>query len=372
MTSRSEQGVPGGPEDPKRNPTTAATRSAAYRRRRRGRVPKWVRVLVALALTLFLAAAGTGFVLHRLAQRYDHAVSKEELLDPAARRTDSGVRRSHDVSGPLNYLLIGADHGTSGHGSGGRADTILIVHIPAGLKRAYLVSVPRDLLTPIPADPASGYGGGTEKINAAFQYGGGGPAGARLLSATLSGLSGLRFDGAAIVNFSGFRNVIDLLGGVTVCVDTEVRSIHSGHLFSPGCQEMRGAQALDYARQRYGLPGGDYDRQRHQQQILKAIMKKAGTGNLLTNPVKLDQLIRTIGSAVTVDTNGVPSQDVVRALWGLRPDALIGLQLPTGSEMIDEIYYELPDPGANDLFKALQSADVASWVATNPRWVNRL
>ncbi|MEV1286690.1 LCP family protein [Micromonospora sp. NPDC049679] len=311
--------------------------------------------------------------MHRLVQRYDRAVAKEELLDPAARRTDSDVLQRHDISGPLNYLLIGSDQrGNPGHGSGERADTILIVHIPTGLKHAYLVSVPRDLLAPIPPDPHSGYGGGADKINAAFQYGGGGPAGARLLSAAVSELTGLRFDGAAIVNFSGFRKVIDLLGGVTVCVDTDVRSIHTGQLFSAGCHEMGGGQALDYARQRYGLPDGDYDRQRHQQQIVKAIMEKAGTGKALANPVKLDQLIRTIGSAVTVDTNGVPSQDLVRALWGLRPDAVLGLRMPTASDIIDEIYYDLLDPGADELFKALQNADVESWAATNPRWVNRL
>ncbi|WP_425435343.1 LCP family protein [Micromonospora pattaloongensis] len=320
---------------------------------------------------MFIAAGAAGFALHRLTERYDRALTKQELLDPAARRDESGSWLRQHVSGSLNYLLVGTDRRPKDPG-GGLADTILIAHVPAGLKRAYLVSVPRDLLAEIPPDGPAGYPGGTDKINSAFLYGGGGAAGARLLSATLTGLTGLRFDGAAIINFGGFRKVIDLLGGVTICVDTEVRSIHTGAVFPVGCHQMGGAQALDYARQRYGLPGGDHDRERHQQQILKAIMQKAGTGGLLANPVRADQLIRALGSAMIVDTNRVPPANVASALWSLRADALVGLQVPTTGSVVDEIYSEQLDPAADSLFAALRGTDTESWVTANPRWVNRI
>ena len=84
-----------------------------------------------------------------------------------------------------------------------------------------------------PSPPANGFGGGQDKINAAYEHGGGGQAGAQLLSATLTRLTGIRFDGAALIDFSGFRKVIDLLGGVQMCVDTEVRSIHTNRVFPP-------------------------------------------------------------------------------------------------------------------------------------------
>ncbi|MGC1214404.1 MAG: LCP family protein, partial [Micromonospora sp.] len=204
-----------------------------------------------------LAAIGT-VGLRLLTDRYDRQVVKEQLLDPSARRERTAV------SGPLNYLLIGSDQRPDNRSPDQRSDTILIVHLPAGLHRAYLISIPRDLLVAIPP-AANGYGGGTDKINAAYRHGGGGEAGTRLLSATLTRLTGVRFDGAALIDFSGFRKVIDLLGGIRMCLDTEVRSIHTGTLFSQGCQQMDGARALDFVRQRYDLPGGDYDRQRHQQ-----------------------------------------------------------------------------------------------------------
>ncbi|ASW58093.1 transcriptional regulator [Plantactinospora sp. KBS50] len=291
-------------------------------------------------------------------------MSKESLLDPAARRGRAAV------TGPLNYLLIGSDQRPSQSAGEARSDTIIIVHIPAGLDRAYLISVPRDLLVEIP--PGGAYAGGNDKVNAAFQFGGGGEGGAQLLSATLSRLTGAQFDGAAMIDFSGFERVIDLVGGVRMCVDTPIRSIHTGAHFEVGCQRMGGAQALDYARQRYDLPHGDYDRQRHQQQLLRAIMDRVAPTDLMSNPIKLDQVIRAIGSALTVDTNGAQLEDVVFALRGMHSSSMAGIQLPSHPETIDETSYDLMDPESDGLFQALRGDDLDNWSRANPRWVNQL
>jgi len=289
-----------------------------------------------------------------LVARYERSVAQERLLDEAARQ------RRTAVHGPLNYLLIGSDLRAADPESGQRADTIVIAHIPAGLDQAFLVSIPRDLRVQVP-------GHGTDKINAAFAYGR-----TRLLSATLTQLTGISFDGAAIIDFAGFRRVVDLLGGVTMCVDTRTRSIHTNRLFNLGCQQMSGAVALDYARQRYDLPAGDFDRQRHHQQLLKAIMVKASDSGLVANPLKLDQLLRAVGSSLTVDTNGVPLEDLIFAMRGLRASDLTGLQVPAHPEMIGGISYALLDEPAPDLFAALSHAEVAGWATANPRWINKL
>ncbi|MFE9203911.1 LCP family protein [Micromonospora sp. NPDC007230] len=302
--------------------------------------------------------------LHWLTNRYDHAVGKQQLLAPAARQPRT------DLSRGLNYLLIGSDHRPGANPEDQRSDSILIVHVPAGMRQAYLISIPRDLLVAIPA--ASGYGGGQDKVNAAYEHGGGGEAGARLLSATLGQLTGLRFDGAALVDFSGFKQVIDLLGGIRMCVDTEVRSIHTKTLFTPGCQQMDGTRTLDYVRQRYDLPGGDYDRQRHQQQMLRAVLDKAGETHLRNDPVQLDRVIRAVGGALTVDTNGVPLEDLLFALRSLPPDALHGVQVPSYPQNIGEVSYVVLDNGGNGLFDAVRDTRMPEWAGANPRWVNRL
>src|SRR5262249_18490346 len=106
------------------------------------------------------------------------------------------------------------------------------------------------------AYPRTGYTGGRDKINAAFAYGfqpGGGRAGGfELLALTVKQLTGISFDGGAIVNFAGFQSLVTALGGVDLCVDEKVVSIHTRQVYQPGCQHMAAWQALDYVRQRAG------------------------------------------------------------------------------------------------------------------------
>lgn len=328
------------------------------------RHPRWARVLLGAGLVVVLLAAVAVVGLRVLADRYERTITHEQLLDPSA-RTDRT-----DLDGPLNYLLVGSDRRPGDTGPEQRTDTILIVHVPAGLRDGYLVSVPRDLLVSIPA--AAGWPGGDDKINTAYEYGGGGQSGAQLLSTTLTRLTGIRFDGAALVDFAGLRSVIDLLDGVEMCVRTEVRSIHTNRVFQPGCQRMDGAQALDYVRQRYDLPGGDYDRQTHQQQLLAAMLKRAGETRVRTNPVQMHQLIRAVGESLTVDTNGVPVEDLLLALRGLSTDGLRGVQVPSYPQTIDQVSYVLLDNGGEGLFEAVRGTRMPQWAGAHPRWVTQL
>ncbi|HEV7710976.1 MAG TPA: LCP family protein [Asanoa sp.] len=315
---------------------------------------------IALAVLAGVSLGGAKFLTHRL----DQALHKANLLDNGARTGDAHLK------GPLNYLLIGSDARVANPAMGHRADSIVIVNIPAGLDRAYLISIPRDLRVTIPPWPATGYKGGKDKINAAFEYGL--ADGAKLLSATVTNFTGVRFDGAAIVDFNGFKQVVDLLGGVDVCVDRQITSIHTGHVFTVGCYSMSGADALDYARQRYGLPRGDYDRQRHQQQILKGIAQKLTAPSVLANPLKLDQTVRAIGATMTVDTNGVPINDLVLALRNMRAQNVNGIRIPSVGARVDGTAYNVTIPEADGLFKAIREGDVTGWAAANPKWVLRI
>ncbi|MER6593687.1 LCP family protein [Micromonospora purpureochromogenes] len=301
-----------------------------------------------------------------LTARYERTITREQLLAQDARQPRT------DLSEGLNYLLVGSDRRDASDGPDQRSDTILIVHLPAGMRQGYLISVPRDLLVAIPPGGTIGYRGGQDKINAAYEHGGAGQGGAQLLSSTLARLTGIRFDGAALVDFAGFKQVINLLGGIRMCVDTEVRSIHTGTVFATGCQQMDGARALDYVRQRYDLPGGDYDRQRHQQQMLRAVLERAGETDLRGDPVKLDRVLRAVGGTLTLDTNGVPVEDLLMALRSLPAEQLSGVQVPSYPETIDGISYVVLDNGGNGLFDAVRGERVPGWAAANARWVTRL
>ncbi len=254
------------------------------------------------------------------------------------------------------------------------------------------MSVPRDLRVHIPAFPATGFGGGTEKINGAFQHGGGGNGGVQLLSQTLTELLGIRFDGAAIIDFGGFQQAVKLLGGVDMCIDVRTVSHHIGYdkngnylapydgpdgehrnlastpvVYEPGCQHLAAWQALDYVRQRKGLPNGDYDRQRHQQQFLRAVFNAAQEKHLTSNPIALDSFIRAIGQSLTVDTNGVALDELMFGLRNVDPTRLTGVELPSVPEDRGGIAYVIAKPEAQGpLAPSTTTLSTRGWSTTRP------
>jgi anionic cell wall polymer biosynthesis LytR-Cps2A-Psr (LCP) family protein len=144
-------------------------------------------------------------------------------------------------------------------------------------------------------------------------------------------------------------------------------------VYQPGCQHMAGWQALDYSRQRKSIPDGDYGRQRHQQQLLKAIFNEARRQGIAGSPGKLDGLIRAVGKSLTVDTNGVPLADLVYALRGLSPSDMVGIKLPSEPQYIGGISYVLAlDDQAPKLYDAIRGDTLYEWVINNPGWVNSL
>src|SRR5262249_51116080 len=298
-----------------------------------GRDPLWGRLRVWFGALLMVLSAGTLVGGKYLLTRYTSGIHQENLLGGAVAAPSSPGHTS--IDGPIDLLLVGIDERPDDPDGGARSDSIIIVHVTESHDRAYLVSIPRDSLVDIPAYPRTGYTGGRDKINAAFAYGlqsGGGRAGGfELLALTVKQLTGISFNGGAIVNFAGFQSLVAALGGVDMCVDEKVVSIHVGsdangrfhvpyrntagepvpvpgvtpQVYQPGCQHMAAWQALDYVRQRELIPDGDYGRERHQQQFLRAIVKQATSSGVRTNPVKLDAVLRAAGQSLTFDAGGV-------------------------------------------------------------------
>jgi LCP family protein required for cell wall assembly len=306
-----------------------------------------------------------------LVHRFDRALDRGLLLAPSARAHagKDGQGAHADLRGPLNVLLIGSDYRTWNPGMGERSDTIIVAHVPAGLGRAYLISIPRDLRVGVPATP--NFPGAVTKINAALEFGHGGEGGAQLLSQTLTDLTGVHFDGAAVINFTGLQRAVGVVGGVPMCVEVRTVSVHTGAVFEPGCRVMQPAEVLDYLRQR-NFADGDFSRQRHQQQFLKALLGRMTEAGVLGNPVKLDALLQAVASSMTVDMGGLALPDVVFALRDLRPDAVVGVRLPYTMDTIDGISYVLATDEAEGLYAALRDDELGAWVQAHPRWVNPL
>jgi LCP family protein required for cell wall assembly len=342
-------------------------RDRPTRPRHRLRRRRWGRIIFAATLVIILVAGLLLLGGAILIRHYDNAIARATLLAPNA-RADAGHRA---VTGPLNYLLIGSDYRKWSPDAGQRSDTIIIAHVPKALDHVYLISVPRDLLVEMRPVPELEFGGARTKINAAFEYGHGGDGGTQILSQTLSDLAGIRFDGAAVVSFTGLVRAVDMLGGVKLCIDTRTVSVHTGAAFEPGCRLMQSKEVLDYLRQR-NFPDGDFARQRHQQQFLKAFLDQMTSKGVLANPLKMDALVRAVGSAVTVDTGGVSVPDLVFALRDVRPSSITGIKIPSYLDNIDSVSYVIPTAEADSLFTAIRDDALDAWVTAHTNWVNTI
>jgi LCP family protein required for cell wall assembly len=379
-----------------------AAASVPVKKRKRRKSPMWAKLSIAFGSLLVVASGGTLAGGQLLLSHYSKEITHDGGLGSAAATGKS-------IDGPINLLLVGIDERTNDPDGGARADSIIIAHVPADHSSVYLTSIPRDTRVRIPAHKSTRYNGGEDKINAAFQFGyqngGGRDGGLELLAETVSGVAGgLKFNGAAIVNFDGFQGLVKAIGGVDMCVDEKTTSIHIGwnsktgkegvpyvinsdgtpnHLkpnmrpqvYEVGCQHFAAWQALDYVRQRDLLANkdADYGRQRHQQQFIKAMMKKTMSTGVLTNPGKVNAVLKSVGQAVSFYNNNVSLADWIFTLKGITPDEMFTLKVNNGqfhSETIGGISYETLDDNSLQLLTAISNDQVFDFVKQHPEIVS--
>jgi LCP family protein required for cell wall assembly len=356
------------------------------------RTPIWATLTIALGVVLVLVAGGALAGARYLISTATSAVTQTDLLGSTKKTPGkTWIVGSSRLTGPIDLLLMGVDARARWAVDDLRADTIIVLHIPAGHDQAYLVSIPRDTEMRYPAFLPSNYPGGVGKVNEAFfhgaQNGAGWSGGAQLLAQTIQQNTGMSFDGAAIIDFNGFKSVIDALHGVRMCVDQRVRSHHMVYVdgrpmyladarrtgrpmktiwHEVGCRNMAGWEALDYSRQRYGLANGDYDRQRHQQQLIKAIARKATSTGALTSPTRAAGLIRAAGKAFVLDTGGVPVADFIFALKGVTAKDMVLLRTNNGTFAGNGAGRETITPESQKMFTAVQQDRLGDFIVSHP------
>jgi LCP family protein required for cell wall assembly len=220
----------------------------------------------------------------------------------------AGPRPTEEVKGPINVLVMGSDtrEGANGKGIGGDtpglSDTTILLHLSANRKFAYGVSLPRDAMVERPPCPRkNGRGtdpGGMTQFNAAYAVGG--PA---CTVKTVEHLTGIRINHFVVVDFVGFKSMVNAINGVTVCVPEEVNDT-VGHIQLPaGTYKVTGQQALDYVRVRHdlGAPTGDIGRMKRQQTFISAMIKKVVSAGTLANPVRLLKFLDAATNSLTTD-----------------------------------------------------------------------
>jgi len=263
---------------------------------RRRTIIKWV----AIGLSILVLSAATGIlIVYKKLESNINGVVIDLGKDRPEKPKVEGPQQ------PLNVLVLGSDNrdGTNiGGDTPGLSDTTILLHLSANRKRAYGVSLPRDAMVDRPeCRTKNGKGkvpGGLTQFNAAYSVGG--PA---CTIKTVEHLTNIRIDHFVVINFAGFKDMVNAINGVTVCLPKEVND-DVGHIHLPaGTYKVNGNQALDYVRVRHdiGAPTGDIGRMKRQQSFIAAMVEKVVSKGTLTNLPRLYRFLDAATKSLTTD-----------------------------------------------------------------------
>jgi len=303
---------------------------------------RWIAALVALVLVV--AAGVAVFSLNRAGQEAQPAAPQTQPPSPTPTPTPSETPPPAPApppppapipdlpAVPMNILVIGSDirdtpardaaahTAATGEPQDQRADTLMVVHVPADRRNLYLISINRDNWVDIP-------GFGSAKINAGLQYGG-----IDMQTAAVQQLLGITIDHTLMLDFGGFKLLVDGLGGIDVNVPMAFQSsIETQHVFSAGVNHLDGQAALEFSRERYAFSDGDFQRVRDQQIMLRAILARLTGGGALNDVTAVRSLVDFASCCLTVDRAFDPVQAAILAysLRNLDVNAIGTMTLPT-------------------------------------------
>ncbi|ATZ26380.1 Putative transcriptional regulator YvhJ [Streptomyces lavendulae subsp. lavendulae] len=323
---------------------------------RRRRLLRWIGLG---AVLLVLAGAATGWWLY---EKLDGNITSDTSAEAELRRFER-ERPVHLADGAQNILLIGSDSRSgrenAGYGQDGgtqRSDTTILLHLAADRGSVTAVSIPRDLMTEVPACRAADGTRTAERFaqfNWAFQWGG-----AACTIRTVERLTGVRIDHHMVLDFGGFKQMVDAVGGVEVCLPQPVDDAEAHLRLPAGRHLLQGEQALGFVRARYGLGNGsDTERIQRQQQFLGSLVKKVQSNGVLLNPARLYPLLDAATSALTTDP-GLASlrglYELVRSVRDIPSDEVRFLTVPRRPYAPNPNRDELLEPDAGQLFQRLR------------------
>jgi LCP family protein required for cell wall assembly len=337
--------------------------------------------IAVLAATVFSGVAFAGL---------NSLISDIEKLDITDQLgTNRPIKKPSPSAGnPINILVMGSDtREGQGNGFGGdeylgseRSDTTILVHLSGDREWATAVSIPRDTWISMPdctrADGtvATGYSG---KFNESMTRGG--PA---CVVKTAEDITGVFVDHFVVVDFKGFKNIVNAVGGVDVCVDEDISDDKSKLYLSAGEHTLLGQDAIAFVRARYNIgDGSDLSRIRRQQDFMSSLVRKTVSAGTLLNPIKLVNLVQAVANSLTTDPklgSLAGMKDLAFNLQNLSPSDVRFITAPntTQTEFVgsveltsqaDELWASLiadtqwpppPDKGFDGNFLIKQPADI--------------
>jgi LCP family protein required for cell wall assembly len=306
---------------------------------------------VAAVFCLLVAAVLTGYAAYRAVFGKVHQVPVIDLGKRPPKLNDS-----------LNILVIGSDSRQGkntrfgAHIGGQRSDTVLVLHLSPDLRRATVLSIPRDSVVPVFQCAATDGSGGqvgqpgqVEQINATFALGG--PV---CLWKTIEQTTHIRLDHFIELNFTGFEHVVNDLGGVDICLPYAIRDARSKLRLPGGMHHVWGATALAYWRVRYIGAGSDLERIKRDQFLMASVVQEIKRTDLFGNPEKVYKIISDIARSLTTD-GGLTQANLIwlaHDLQNMKLSAVHFLGVPVVAYPKNQNWVDWA-PGASELFSAI-------------------
>jgi LCP family protein required for cell wall assembly len=302
--ARALPGEPGGPGEPGEPAWPGRTGGSGSGRRWRfwgqpGRHGRRIALILGIVVVVIIGAIGASYF-------WINGKINRDVTLPATTLTSAGtnwlIAGSDGRDGLTNAEIVqyhvGFDFGTA------NSDSLMLLHIGSG--RPVLISIPRDSYVDIP-------GHGYDKINAALGIGG-----PTLLIQTVESVTGLRINHYMGIGFLGLADVVDKVGGVTMCLPNSLDdSQYSGLTLAAGCHNLDGAQALAFVRDRHSFATEDLQRIQDQRAFLAALLKKATSPGVYLNPFTALPFASTSATAISAD-KGTSLLDLISAARALR------------------------------------------------------
>ncbi|MEU8674734.1 LCP family protein [Streptomyces sp. NPDC048560] len=336
-----------------------ASRSGGRKRKKApGKRRRGLKIALGIFLVLLLAGGGTVYWMYSSLDGNIKAVDINKALgeDRPEKLPTTGQ----------NLLVLGSDSragaenkelGGGGSVGGARSDTAMVVHIPEGRTKAVAVSIPRDTLVTRPectkSDGSTMSSANRVMFNSVYSL-----AGPACVVKTVEKMSGVRIDHYLEINFAGFKDLVDAIGGVTVDVPQDIDDKASGLNLTAGPHKLNGTESLAYVRTRHGIgDGSDLGRIGLQQQFMMALLSEIKSQDLLGSPTTTYKIASSATKSLTTD-EGLASlkslSDFARSMNGVDPSSMETIMLPVAYDKQDPNRVVAAEPQAGTLWKAIR------------------
>ncbi|MDF1510056.1 LCP family protein [Robertmurraya sp. DFI.2.37] len=315
---------------------------------------KWKKYIISVLLLLVMTAVAYGgyFFFHA----YNAATEAYEEIDRPDGNSELRNAAVHIGKEPISLLLIGIEeYATSGEN--GRADSLIVVTLNPKTENVTITSIPRDTRVEFTEEEAGKYAG-THKINAAYSYGSMNDYGANKLTVEkVEQLLNIPIDEYVTVNFDGFRDLVNALGGVTVNIKEPFweKDIYAGGeriYFEKGEKKLNGEEALAFVRMRKREINNIYSRDERQRQFIEATIDEAISTNTL---FKVGEISKILGKNVTTSLSPTEIFQLQHVYSSINTAKIKSFELEGEGQIIDRIYYFVPsEEGLDNISNTLK------------------